>query len=137
MTPEHWMHKALCCAATAEAEGEVPIGAVIVKDNQLIAEGWNQPISTCDPTAHAEIVAMRKAAKILNNYRLTDCTLYVTLEPCTMCMGAMIHARLKHVVFGAFDLKEDYTGHPYCMLQGGILETDCRQRLKNFFQSKR
>lgn len=97
------MGLALEHARSAAAEGEVPVGAVVVKDGQLIATGRNAPIATHDPTAHAEVVALREAAKVLGNYRLEGCTLYVTLEPCSMCSGAMLHARLDAVVFGAPD----------------------------------
>lgn len=102
---EYWMQQALLLAEKAEQQDEVPVGAVIVKDNQLIAEGWNQPIQSHDPSAHAEMQAMRAAGKALNNYRLVDTTLYVTLEPCSMCVGAMVHARVRRVVFGAYDVK--------------------------------
>ena len=132
-----WMEHALMCATKAKAQSEVPVGAVIVKDNQLIAEGWNQPISTHDPTAHAEIVAIRAAAKILKNYRLTGCTLYVTLEPCAMCMGAIIHARFQKIIFGAFDLKENSVCNHHVEVQGGLLKEECSQELKSFFQARR
>jgi tRNA(adenine34) deaminase len=99
----HFMSRALELARAAEAAGEVPVGALIVKDGEVIAEGWNRPISTNDPTAHAEIVAMRAAAERLGSYRLLDTTLYVTLEPCPMCAGAMVHARIKRLVFAATD----------------------------------
>jgi tRNA(adenine34) deaminase len=132
-----WMEHALLCAAKAKAQSEVPIGAVIVKDNQLIAEGWNQPISRHDPSSHAEIVAIRAAAQLLKNYRLIGCTLYVTLEPCAMCMGAIMHARIQKVIFGAFDLKENFTCNHHAEVRGGILQEECAQVLKSFFQSRR
>ena len=104
-TDADWMHYAIQCAAQAEGEGEVPVGAVLVQANKLIATGWNQVIGQHDPTAHAEIQALRSAAQQSNNYRLPETTLYVTLEPCTMCAGAMIHARITRLVFGAYDPK--------------------------------
>ena len=107
MSDEIFMREALAQAALAEEAGEVPVGAVVVLDGQIIARGFNQPITAHDPTAHAEIVALRNAARFCGNYRLPDCELYVTLEPCSMCVGAMIHARLKRVIFGA---KEPRTG---------------------------
>lgn len=139
MSDEYWMKQALACAFKAQEQGEVPIGAVIVKDNQWVSEGWNQPIITHDPSAHAEIVAIRAAAQALQNYRLTNCTLYVTLEPCQMCMGAINHARLERVVFGAPDLKAENktpcNHHP--IILNGILQEECSQLLKSFFQSRR
>lgn len=147
-TDEYWMQKALQLAARAEAEDEVPVGAIIVKDNQLIAEGWNQPIQSHDPSAHAEMQAIREAGKALNNYRLIDTTLYVTLEPCSMCVGAMIHARVSRLVFGAFDVKTGAAGSAISLIsdaihnhkiavQGGVLEADCRLQLQQFFKKKR
>ncbi len=147
-TDEYWMHKALELAARAEAEDEVPVGAVLVKDNQLIAEGWNQPIQSHDPSAHAEMMAIRAAGQALNNYRLIDTTLYVTLEPCSMCVGAMIHGRVGRLVFGAYDEKTgaagsaiDLIGDPVhnhrLAVLGGVLEPECRQMLQNFFRKKR
>ena len=100
-TDEFYMAKALHLAEQAGAADEVPVGAVVVCDGEVIGEGYNQPISACDPTAHAEIVAMRNAASQINNYRLSDCDLYVTIEPCTMCAGAMVHGRIRRIVFGA------------------------------------
>ena len=97
----HFMQQALLQARVAEAAGEVPVGAVVVRDGEIISRGHNQPITTHDPSAHAEMVALRSAARLLGNYRLTDCSLYVTLEPCMMCSGAMFHARIREVVFGA------------------------------------
>lgn len=145
---EYWMQKALEQARKAASDDEVPVGAVIVKDNQLIAEGWNHPIQAHDPSAHAEMMAMRKAGQFLNNYRLIDTTLYVTLEPCSMCVGAMIHARIKRVVFGAYDPKTGAAGSVFELLQSdkhnhkvevtaGVLEEDCRIILQNFFRNKR
>lgn len=105
MTDEHFMARALALAKLAYACDEVPVGAVIVQNNQIIGEGFNQPITLHDPTAHAEIIALREAAKCLNNYRCVNTTLYVTLEPCAMCIGAMIHARIQRLVFAAKDPK--------------------------------
>lgn len=145
---QHWMQQALELAARAEAEGEVPVGAVIVKDNQLIAEGWNHPIRSNDPSAHAEMMVMRAAGKILNNYRLIDTTLYVTLEPCAMCVGAMVHARIKRLVFGAYDPKTGAAGSALALIQSdvhnhrievtaGVMETECRDSLQTFFRNRR
>lgn len=147
-TDEYWMQKALELAAQAEQQDEVPVGAVIVKDNQLIAEGWNQPIQSHDPSAHAEMQAIRAAGQALNNYRLVDTTLYVTLEPCSMCVGAMIHARIGRLVYGAYDEKTGAAGSAIQLLHdpahnhkievlGGVLETESRQQLQQFFQKKR
>ena len=105
MNDEQWMQRALELANNAEAAGEVPVGCVVVRNGELIAEGWNQPIGTCDPSAHAEIIALRAAGIKLNNYRLLDTELYVTLEPCPMCVGAMLHARVKRVIYAASDPK--------------------------------
>ena len=148
LTDEAWMHHALALAHKAEEGGEVPVGAVLVKGDERIGEGWNQPIITHDPTAHAEIVALRKAGHALNNYRLLDTTLYVTLEPCVMCMGAIIHARVKRVVFGATDpkrgavcsvlnLTDAYFLNHTVAWTGGVLEELCARRLKDFFIRKR
>ena len=145
---EHWMQRAIQLAQQAADEDEVPVGAVIVKDNQLIAEGWNQPIQSHDPSAHAEMMAIRSAGQVLNNYRLIDTTMYVTLEPCSMCVGAMIHARVKHLVFGASDLKTGATGSAINLIHdpihnhkievtGGVMETECREVLQAFFKQKR
>ena len=145
---EYWMQKAIQLARKAEAENEVPVGAVIVKDDQLIAEGWNRLIQSHDPSSHAEIVAIRNAGQALNNYRLIDTTLYVTLEPCAMCVGAMIHARIKRLVFAAFDPKTGAAGSAIELIQsekhnhriefiGGILESECRDMLQAFFRKKR
>ena len=116
MNDEHWMQHALELACKAEAAGEVPVGAVIVLNGELIAEGWNQPISTSDPTAHAEIMALRAAGRKLGNYRLLDAELYVTLEPCPMCVGAMLHARVKRVICAATDPKTGALGGAYDLL---------------------
>lgn len=145
---EYWMQRALQLAASAEEQGEVPVGAVIVRSNELIAEGWNQPIQSSDPSAHAEMVAIRRAGQALENYRLLDTTLYVTLEPCSMCVGAMIHARIGRLVFGAYDprtgaagsaipLIQDAAHNHRIEVQGGVLEPECRQLLQQFFRKKR
>lgn len=144
----HWMQHALALARCAEADGEVPVGAVMVRDNEVLGEGWNRPISDHDPTAHAEIVALRAAARAVGNYRLPGSTLYVTLEPCLMCTGAMVHARLERLVFGAFDSKRGAAGGQFdvfslpglnhvVMAQGGVLEQECAQVLQEFFRRRR
>ena len=145
---QYWMQQALNLARKAAEIDEVPVGAVIVKDNKLIAEGWNHPIQLHDPSAHAEMIALRQAGITLNNYRLLDTTLYVTLEPCVMCVGAMIHARVGRVVFGAYDAKTGAAGSMFDLLQsekhnhkvdvtGGVLEAQCRDVLQEFFKRKR
>lgn len=147
-TDEDWMRYAIRLAERAGAHGEVPVGAVLVKDGVCIAEGWNCPIESNDPTAHAEIVAMRLAGNYLDNYRLVDSTLYVTLEPCVMCMGAIAHARIRTLVFGADD---PVRGAVCSALQladagflnhrvdwrSGVLAESCGQLLKDFFKSRR
>ena len=148
MSDEGFMREALAEALLAEQAGEVPVGAVVVLDGQIIARGFNQPITTHDPSAHAEIVALRNAAKACLNYRLPDCELYVTLEPCSMCVGAMIHARLKRVVFGASDPKTGACGsiidlfsqkelNHHTSVTGGILKEECSRLLKTFFAGRR
>lgn len=143
-----FMRQALDQAHNAWALGEVPVGAVVVKDGQVIATGFNQPIGTHDPTAHAEIMALRAAATILGNYRLPGCELYVTLEPCAMCSGAMIHARLSRVVFGASDPKTGACGsivnlfeqnqiNHHTQLTGGVMAQECGALLKEFFAERR
>jgi tRNA(adenine34) deaminase len=143
-----YMRQALSQAHNAWALGEVPVGAIVVKDGQIIATGFNQPIGTHDPTAHAEIMAMRAAASILGNYRLPGCELYVTLEPCAMCAGAMLHARLARVVFGAADPKTGACGsvvnlfeqqklNHHAELAGGVLAEECGAMLKQFFADRR
>ena len=142
------MQHALTLARKAEAEGEVPVGAVLVRNEELIGEGWNQPISGNDPTAHAEIQAMRDAAQRISNYRLLDTTLYVTLEPCPMCAGAMVHARVGRVVFRATDPRTGAAGSVFNLLQaealnhqaeveGGVLADECSIMLRDFFRNKR
>ena len=130
------MRRALELARRAEAEGEVPVGAVVVMDGRIVGEGWNRPISSCDPTAHAEIQAMRAAASALQNYRLSETTLYVTLEPCEMCLGAMFHARIARVVFGATDPKKKIL-KPQTSIEGGLLAEECGSLLTGFFAAKR
>lgn len=145
---EAWMQRALLQARLAEANGEVPIGAVLVRDGQVLAEAFNCPISTHDPTAHAEIVALRQAGKLLRNYRLVGATLYVTLEPCVMCMGAILHARIARLVFGATDpqrgaavsalplIDADFPNHRVELTQD-ILAPECARVLREFFRARR
>jgi tRNA(adenine34) deaminase len=143
-----WMRCALELAERGAEQDEVPVGCVIVRDNAVIGEGWNRPISTNDPTAHAEIIALRDAAQRMGNYRLTDATLYVTLEPCLMCAGAMVHARIERLVFGASDPKRgavNSTTHAFetqglnhrVEVCGGVLENDCAALLQTFFRGRR
>jgi len=145
---EAWMQHAVRLAQRAEQQGEVPVGAVLVANDQCLAEGWNSPIKSHDPTAHAEITAIRKAGQVVENYRLIDSTLYVTLEPCVMCMGAIVHARIKRLVFGAYDPKRGAVCHALNLSnadflnhridwQGGVLESDCAELLTDFFKAKR
>lgn len=147
-TDEHWMRHALLLARRAEAGGEVPVGAVVVRAGEILGEGWNQPIATSDPTAHAEIIALRDAARRIRNYRLVDTTLYVILEPCAMCAGAMIHARVARVVYGAADPRGGAGGSVFDILgtdrlnhrvavTGGILADDCSALLRTFFVKRR
>ena len=130
------MRRALELAQRAETEGEVPVGAVVVSDGAIVGEGWNRPISSNDPTAHAEIQAMRAAAGALQNYRLPGATLYVTLEPCEMCLGAMFHARIARAVFGAVDPKKKIL-KPQTAVEGGVLAEECGALLKDFFAARR
>lgn len=116
MTDQDWMLKALSLAREAESAGEVPVGAVLVRDGELISQAWNRPIATNDPTAHAEILALRAAAARLANYRLPGCDLYVTLEPCAMCAGAIVHARLRRVIFAADDPRAGAAGSVFDIL---------------------
>jgi len=145
----NWMQYAMELAKNAESEGEVPVGAVIVQDREIIGEGWNRPISTNDPTAHAEIVALRAAGERIGNYRLPGSTIYVTLEPCPMCASAIIHARVGRVVFGAYDPKGGAAGSKFTLLppddrfnhrlecEGGLLEQECGDLLRGFFRNRR
>ncbi|MCF6766452.1 tRNA adenosine(34) deaminase TadA [Thiotrichales bacterium 19S3-7] len=143
-----WMSEALKCARYAQSIGEVPVGAVCVLDNQIIAQGWNQSISACDPTAHAEVVALREAAKAVGNYRLLGVDLYVTLEPCAMCAGAMIHSRINQLVYAASDLKsgaistkiklfEASCFNHYPKVISGVLKEEASELLSTFFKKKR
>ena len=136
MTDEAFMRRALELAQRAQAEGEVPVGAVVVLEEKILGEGWNRPIAACDPSAHAEIQAMRAASSALSNYRLTGATLYVTLEPCDMCIGAMFHARIARVVFGATDPKKLVLKNQVA-LEGGVLAAECGALLSRFFASRR
>ncbi|MCG6938906.1 MAG: tRNA adenosine(34) deaminase TadA [Gammaproteobacteria bacterium] len=148
MSDEYWMGKALELAHKAEAAGEVPVGAVIVKDEELIAEGWNHPITSHDATSHAEIMAMRAAGEKLNNYRLINTVMYVTLEPCAMCVGAMIHARISKVIYGASEPRTGALGGAFNLLEAnqhnhifevesGVLADESKALLQNFFQRRR
>ena len=145
---EAWMRYAYRLAQRAEQLGEVPVGAVIVKGEQCIAEGWNAVIDLHDPTAHAEIVALRTAGLAVENYRLGAVTLYVTLEPCVMCMGAISHARINRLVFGAYDTKRGAVCNALSLADasflyhhinwvGGILEQECSTLLRDFFKARR
>lgn len=148
MNDEDWMRHALSLADKAQAVGEIPVGAVLVQDDKILGEGWNLAISHHDATAHAEIQAIRAAGLEVSNYRLPNTTLYVTLEPCPMCAGAIIHARVERVVFGAFDPKSGAAGSVFDLLadqrhnhrvssHGGVLEQECAEKLRNFFRMRR
>jgi len=143
-----WMRHALELAAEAESKGEVPIGAVLVHRHQIIGSGYNRPIESCDPSAHAEIMALREAGRHTGNYRLPGTTLYVTLEPCVMCMGAIVHARVARLVFGAYDPRRGAAGSALELHQaeflnhrvdvvGGVLLEACRSLLRQFFDQRR
>jgi tRNA(adenine34) deaminase len=145
---QHWMEQALLYANQAESQNEIPVGAVIVSNNQLISAGWNQSISLHDPSAHAEMQAVRRAGQIVENYRLVDCTLYVTLEPCPMCAGLLVHSRFKRLVFGASDTKTGAAGSVMNIVQdpklnhqlkvtSGVLAEQCANKLSNFFKRRR
>ena len=144
----YFMREALLLSAIAAEKGEVPVGAVVVREGEIIGRGFNQPISSSDPTTHAEIVALRNAAKHLNNYRLVDCTLYVTLEPCAMCVGAMLHARLARVVWGAAEPKSGACGsvinlpaeaklNHHTIFVGDVLAAESGAILRAFFRERR
>ncbi|HEX9398341.1 MAG TPA: tRNA adenosine(34) deaminase TadA [Burkholderiales bacterium] len=133
---QRFMHRALELARKAQEEGEVPVGAVLVMGGDVVGEGWNRPIASSDPTAHAEIQALRNASLGKKNYRLTDSTLYVTLEPCDMCIGAMFHARVARCIFGATDPKKTVLKNNVSM-QGGVLAEECGKLLSAFFAAKR
>jgi tRNA(adenine34) deaminase len=145
---EGYMREALAQARAAEAQGEVPVGAVLVQDGRIVATGANRPIAGCDPTAHAEIEALRAAAREAGGYRLTGATLYVTLEPCLMCAAAIVHARVQRVVFGAWDARAGAAGSMLDAFAlpghnhrvdafGGVLEQECRALLDGFFARRR
>ena len=148
LSDEDFMREALALALQAQALGEVPVGAVVVKDGVIIGRGFNQPITSNDPTTHAEIVALRDAAKNIQNYRLVDCELFVTLEPCMMCVGAILHARVKRVVFGALEPKTGVCGsvmnlpnearlNHHATFTSGVLADECGNLLKAFFAARR
>ena len=136
MDDEGYMRRALELAKRAQDEGEVPIGALVVVEDEILGEGWNRPIAASDPTAHAEIQALRNAALRLKNYRLTGATLYVTLEPCEMCVGAMFHARIGRAVYGATDPKKLVLKNKVA-IEGGVLASECGALLSSFFAAKR
>jgi len=148
MTHEPFMHAAVEQARVGLAAGEVPIGAVLVVDDRIVSRAFNQPIGAVDPTAHAEVLVLREAARELGNYRLTEATVYVTVEPCLMCVGALVHARVRAVVYGATEpktgalvsavraLEQPGLNHRFAVT-GGILEADCRAILQEFFREKR
>jgi tRNA(adenine34) deaminase len=148
MNDEEFMGLALDLARQAGAAGEVPVGALVVLDGEVVGRGWNQPIGRHDPTSHAEIMALRDAAQRLGNYRLPGCTLYVTLEPCAMCAGAIMHARIRKVVYGARDPKTGVAGsvinlfaetrlNHHASLVGGVLAAQCGALLSGFFAARR
>jgi tRNA(adenine34) deaminase len=149
LTPdERFMRRALDLARRAEADGEVPVGAVLVRDGNILSEGWNRPIAASDPTAHAEIEALRAGARTLGTYRLIGTTLYVTLEPCAMCAAAMVHARVQRVVFGSWDPRAGAAGSAFDLLDapalnhrvdafGGVLSEECGELLRQFFARRR
>jgi len=143
-----WMRRALELAARAEAEGEVPVGALVVRDEQVLGEGWNRPVALRDPTAHAEILALRNAAQKIGDYRLGGATLYVTLEPCPMCAAASMHARIARLVFGAWDPRQGAAGSVFNLVTaqamnhrvdafGGVLSEECGALLRRFFEARR
>lgn len=147
-TDTDYMQRALELARRAEAAGEVPVGALVVLDGAVVGEGWNRPISGCDPTAHAEILALRAAGETVRSYRLGGATLYVTLEPCPMCMAAIVHARVARVVFGAWDPRQGAAGSAFDLANasalnhrvdafGGVLADDCGALLREFFRRRR
>ena len=147
-TDQEWMQEAIKLAQHAANQQEVPVGAILVHEGKIIGQGWNQPITKNDPSAHAEIIALRDAAKALKNYRLLNTTMYVTLEPCLMCVGAMLHARIEKLVFGAYDPKTGAAGTVFNLLEngqhnhqiqtvGGVLRQKCSVLLKDFFSQRR
>jgi tRNA(adenine34) deaminase len=148
MTDEDYMREALAQARLAWEKGEVPVGAVVVKDGAIVGRGYNQPISSFDPSAHAEVMALRDAAKNIGNYRLVDSTLYVTFEPCAMCAGAIFHARVKRVVYGAAEYKTGAAGsivnlfaepklNFHAEIEGGVLAEECGKLVSDFFAERR
>lgn len=145
---EYFMYQALECAKMAQQMGEIPVGAVLVKDGEIIAKGWNQSITSSDPSAHAEVQALRAAGKLLGNYRLLDTTLYVTLEPCAMCAGALLSGRVSRIVYGASDQKTGAAGtvinlfdHPIAFhrarVEHGLLAEESQRLLQTFFKHRR
>lgn len=147
-TDADWMRQALARAQRAESEGEVPVGAVVVRDGELLGEGWNRPVALKDPTAHAEILALRMAAQKAGDYRLGGSTLYVTLEPCPMCAAAIAHARVARLVFGAWDPRQGAAGSVFNLVAaremnhrvdafGGVLSEECGELLRRFFAGRR
>jgi tRNA(adenine34) deaminase len=145
---EYWMRHALSLADNAQQQDEIPVGAVLVKDNKIIGQGWNQSITLHDPSAHAEMMAIREAGQYLQNYRLVDCCLYVTLEPCGMCAGLLIHSRIRRLVFGAPDFKTGAAGSCFDLLgdpranhrievNGEVLAQECGDKLSAFFKLRR
>jgi len=148
MTDVDYMCVALALAEQAAALGEVPVGALVVQNGEIVGRGFNAPISSHDPSAHAEMLALRDAAKNIGNYRLVDCELFVTLEPCLMCAGAIMHARIARVVFGASDLKTGACGsvlnafaeqrlNHHAVVQGGLMQEECGTLLSQFFAMRR
>jgi tRNA(adenine34) deaminase len=148
MSDVDWMRKALELAGRAEAEGEVPVGAIVVRDEAVLGEGWNRPIGSHDPTAHAEVLALRAAAGAVGDYRLGGATLYVTLEPCPMCAAAIAHARIARLVFGAWDPRQGAAGSVFNLVAtdamnhrvdafGGVLSEECGALLRRFFAGRR
>lgn len=144
----YWMKQALALAQKAWEQGEVPVGAILVLDDEVIGQGWNRPITRHDPTAHAEIMALQQGGQIVQNYRLLNAALYVTLEPCVMCAGAMVHSRIKRLVYGASDLKTGAAGslldvlrHPgmnhHIEITAGVMANECSEMLSQFFQQRR
>lgn len=147
-TDQQWMQQALLQADKAAQQGEIPVGAILVKDDVVIGQGWNQSIMLNDPSAHAEMLAIRQAGATLNNYRLIDTTLYVTLEPCSMCAGLLVHSRIKRLVFGATDYKTGSAGSIMNLLNdqrlnhqveitAGVLAEQCSEKISGFFRQRR
>jgi tRNA(adenine34) deaminase len=145
---QHWMQLALNLADKAKQQGEIPVGAILVRDNQIIGQGWNQSISLNDPSAHAEMMAIRDAGKNIQNYRLINTTLYVTLEPCPMCAGLLVHSRIDKLVYGAADQKTGAAGSLMCLVNdsrlnhqvtvtSGVLAEQCSEKLSEFFRQRR